>query len=137
MDWKRWFEGYAADWANGELSAVAARYAERFTNTKPGKRAVYANDQGFVDWLDRVGGFHHDAGLEKVEVVTLREMALGAHHHLVSVLWAVRFAKQRSLRIQFEISYLLALDEGGPKILTIVSHEDQREAMRRHGVLPR
>ncbi|MEZ4237153.1 MAG: hypothetical protein R3F59_13560 [Myxococcota bacterium] len=137
MDWKWWFEGYADDWASGELQAVAARYGSQFLSAKPGKRAVYDNDQGFVDWLDRVRGFHADAGLEKVEVVTLREHSLGAHHLLVSVLWAVRFAKHRSLRIQFEISYLLGLDEDGPHILSIVSHEDQREAMRRHELLPR
>jgi urease beta subunit len=136
QDWKRWFDGYASDWAGGELGAVANRYGPRFLNAKPGKSAVYDNDQGFIDWLDRVRGFHDDAGLEKVEVVTVREMPLGGHHHLVSVLWAVRFARQRSLRIQFEITYTVALEEDGPKILSIVSHEDQRVAMRRHSLLP-
>jgi hypothetical protein len=136
-NWKRWFEAYAANWASGEVRGVALRYAETFMNVKPGKRAVYRNDHAFLAWLERVRGFHLEAGLEKVEIVTTRAVTLGDDHALVSVLWAVQFHKTQALRIQFEISYLVAEpDTDWPKIVTIVSHEDQRDAMRRYGVLP-
>lgn len=136
-DWKRWFEAYASDWSSGAVIEVADKYGERFMNIKPGKTAVYPNDAGFLRWLERVRGFHLESGLEKVEVVTLRDVPLGEHHVLVSVLWAVRFEKQSTLRIQFEISYVIQLeDPDHPRIVTIVSHEDQRVAMRRHALLP-
>lgn len=137
-DWKKWFEGYAADWASGEIEAVAARYAPVFLVAKPGKSAAYPNDRDFFGWLERVRGFHLDSGLERVEIVTVREAPLGDYHTMVSVLWAVRFQKTHALRIQFEISYTLAtrsLDRDEPTIVSIVSHEDQREAMRRYGLL--
>jgi hypothetical protein len=137
-DWKKWFEGYAADWASGEVQGVAARYAPTFLVSKPGKSAVYNNDPGFVTWLDRVRDFHVRSGLERVEIVTVREVPLGEYHALVSVLWAVRFQKTQLLRIQFEISYTMStrsLESDGPLILSILSHEDQREAMRRYGIL--
>lgn len=136
-DWKRWFEGYADDWAAGEVQAVADRYAERFMTIKPGKAAVYPNDAGMLGWLEQVRGFHLESGLEKVEVVTVRDVPLGEHFVLVSVLWAVRFEKISTLRIQFEISYTLAVTptDDSARILTIVSHEDQRVAMRRHSLL--
>jgi hypothetical protein len=137
-DWKRWFEGYAADWASGEVEAVAARYAPSFLVSKPGKSAFYSNDRSLVAWLERVRDFHVRSGLERVEIVTVREVPLGEYHALVSVLWAVRFQKTQLLRIQFEISYTMStrsLDTDGPLILSILSHEDQREAMRRYGIL--
>jgi hypothetical protein len=134
LDWKRWFEGYAGDWRAGEITSVAARYAPTFLVSKPGKSAVYQNDDGFLRWLDRVRGHHVDWGLERVEVVTLRSEALGDHHELVTVTWAVRFQRTAALRIQFDISYLLIRAED-PRILTIVSHEDQRAAMTRYGLL--
>lgn len=136
-DWKKWFEGYAADWTRGEYEAVAARYAPLFQTVKPGKNAVYPNDTGFRRWLERVRGFHVEAGLERVEIVTTRTANLGNHHALVTVSWAVRFEKRSSLRIQFDISYLLSeTDTDAPRILTLVSHEDQRAAMRRYDIIP-
>ena len=133
-DWKSWFEGYAADWQAGRVEAVAARYAPLFLFAKPGKSAAYTNDAKFVAWLGRVRGFHVDAGLERVEVVTFREHTLGEHHDLVSVTWAVRFQRTAALRIQFDISYLLALGDV-PAIVSYVSHEDQRVTMQRYGLL--
>jgi hypothetical protein len=133
-DWKRWFEGYAADWQGGNVEAVAARYAPLFQFVKPGKSAAYRNDARFLEWLHDVRGFHVDAGLERVEVVTYRETTLGEHHALVSVTWAVRFQRTAALRIQFDISYLLTLGEQ-PTIVSYVSHEDQRRTMQRYGLL--
>jgi hypothetical protein len=133
-DWKRWFEGYAADWQAGEVEAVAARYAPLFMVVKPGKSSAYANDERFTAWLDRVRGFHLEAGLERVEVVTFRETTLGDHHALVSVTWAVRFERTAALRIQFDISYVLSLGEQ-PAIVSAVSHEDQRQTMQRYALL--
>lgn len=138
QDWKRWFEGYASDWASGEVQAVAARYAPLFFTSKPGKSAVYHNDGRLISWLERVRDFHLASGLERVEVVTLREVELGEHLALVTVLWAVRFQKTMALRIQFEISYVMSLrtlERDTPTIQSILSHEDQREAMRRYGLL--
>jgi hypothetical protein len=136
-DWKKWFEGYAADWVEGNYDAVAARYAPLFQAVKPGKNAVYPSDAGFRRWLERVRGFHLEAGLEKVEIVTTHTTNVGASHALVSVTWAVRFEKRSSLRIQFSISYLLGdVDGDTPRILAIISHEDQRAAMRRYEIIP-
>jgi len=132
-DWKRWFEGYAADWQAGEVEAVAERYAPVFLTATPSKAATYPNNERFLGWLRGVGAWHLDAGLERVEVVTVREQPLGEHHALVSVIWAIGFRKTGAHRIQFEISYLLTGEP--PRILTLLSHHDQRAAMRRYGVL--
>ncbi|MEQ1504319.1 MAG: hypothetical protein ABMB14_18910 [Myxococcota bacterium] len=133
-DWKRWFEGYANDWAAGEVEAVADRYAPVFMTANPTKSATYDNGPGMLKWLRGVRAFHLESGLERVEVVTVRDVPIGEHHTLVSVTWAVRFTNTGSQRIQFEISYLLG---GAPtwRILTLVSHEDQRSVMRRYGLL--
>ena len=136
-DWKKWFEGYATDWTRGDYEAVSARYAPLFQAVKPGKNAVYPNDAGFRRWLERVQAFHLEAGLESVEIVTTRASNLGNAHAVVTVSWAVRFEKRSSLRIQFDISYLLSdTHTDTPRILNIVSHEDQRAAMRRYEILP-
>lgn len=133
-DWKRWFEGYASDWQTGEVAAVADRYAPVFMTASPTKTATYQNDERFRAWLRGVGEWHSASGLERVEVVTTREQPLGDHHVLVSVIWAIGFRKTGAQRIQFEISYLLTGEP--PRILTLLSHHDQRAAMRHYGVLP-
>jgi hypothetical protein len=133
MDWKGWFEGYANDWRTGEVRAVAERYAPTFLNAGPRKLASYANDDKLVDWLQGVGAWHRDSGLERVEVVTVRDVPLGEHAVLVSVTWAVRFQRTDRLRIQFDISYVLVGDP--PRIAMVLSHEDQRDKMRRYELL--
>jgi len=134
-DWKRWFDGYARDWRAGALTSVAARYAPRFQAIKPGKSATYRNDESFVAWLDQVQRFHQQAGLSSVEIVTLQLTPMGPMFAMVSVLWAVRFEQRSTLRIQFEISYLVsghATDT--PQIVSVISHIDQREAMVANGL---
>ena len=60
---------------------------------------------------------------------------VSAEYTLVTVRWAAKFQKSGDAPIRFSVSYLLREFEAGYKVAAYVSHEDQEDAMRAHGLL--
>ena len=73
--------------------------------------------------------------MRTMTVDAVREMPVGGPYTLVAVDWAARFDRTGAMPIRFVISYLLRETPDGPKIAAYVSHEDQEETMRAHGLL--
>lgn len=135
IDWTAWFEGYAADAAREDPTALASRYASTFLAAAPAGHATFPNDAAFVDWLRRVREGNRAAGLTSLGVAATREVPLGPSFALVTVTWEATWRATGPRPIRFEISYLLETS-GEPKVLAYVSHEDQEAAMRREGLSP-
>ena len=64
------------------------------------------------------------------------ETPFGAGYSLVTVTWAAAATFQRTgdVPIRFGISSLLRQSEAGVRVAAYVSHEDQEDAMRAHGL---
>jgi hypothetical protein len=59
---------------------------------------------------------------------------IGAGYTLVTVAWAATFVRTGDTPIRFSISYLLCESEASRKIAAYISHEDEEEVMRAHGL---
>jgi hypothetical protein len=130
-----YFRRYAAISLGPEPETLAEFYDMSFLAAGPKGAAAFRNDSAFLDWLRQVHDFNERAGLTSMLVEDVDQIRVSPAYTLVTVRWAATFRKTGNAPIRFSISYLLRESESGYKVSAYVSHEDQEEAMRAHGVL--
>jgi hypothetical protein len=130
-----YFQRYAAASTGTQPEAVAEFYDHSFVAAGPKGAAAFQNDGAFLDWLRQVHDFNVRTGLASMAAEAVEHVPVGPGYWLVTVRWAATFRKIGDRSIRFWISYLLRNTQAGPKIVAYVSHEDQEDAMRAHGLL--
>jgi len=129
------FTHYAALSLNGQSAELAALYAPTFIVAGPQGSQAFHNDQRFLDWLDQVTAFNREHGMRALDVVTIQDEMLGLRHTLTTVTWGAQFERSGDRSIEFDISYLLEETRDSWRVLAYISHNDQTEEMRKHGLL--
>jgi hypothetical protein len=129
------FRQYAVTSLGAEPERLAAFYDQSFLAAGPGGGAAFSNDEGFLAWLRQVHEFNLKSGMTSLEVVATRDTPISDEYKLVTVRWGALFRKTGEERIQFEISYILHLNDEGPRIAAYISHEDQEAVMSSRGLL--
>lgn len=114
---------------------LAEFYDTSFLVAGPKGGAAFKNDDAFLAWLRQVKSFNETSGLTGMTVGDISETPIGGGYTLVTVEWAATFQRTGERPIRFSISYLLRRAEGALKIAGYISHEDQEDAMRAHGLV--
>lgn len=129
------FRRYAATSLGREPQKLAEFYDASFLAAGPRGGAAFRNDAAFHEWLRQVHAFNAKIGLTSMTPEAVERNPVGAGYTLATVRWAATFQRTGDTPIRFSISYLLRESESGYKVAAYISHEDQEEAMRAHGLL--
>jgi hypothetical protein len=132
---REFFQRYATVSLGSEPEKLAEFYDQSFLVAGPKGGAAFRNDAAFLDWLRQVHDYNVKTGMASMAAEDVDPVRVSADYSLVAVRWAARFQKSGNSPVRFTISYLLRETESGYKIVAYVSHEDQEEAMRAHGLL--
>lgn len=135
VDWTAFFRDYAEANRAQDAARVAAFYADGFLVAAPTGSSTFKNDDAFHAWLDQLFRFNEQVGMQSLDVAGTRASTLNELYQLVVVDWIARFRKLGEEPVPFRITYIVSLVDGGrPKIVGYISHEDQAEVMKRHGL---
>ena len=129
------FQRYAEDSLHGEPTAIAGAYAPSFIVAGPNGSQSFANDEKFLQWLEKMRTFNRHHAMQSLEPSRVEVHQLSPIHALAGVTWSARFAKTGDRDIGFVISYLLERAGDSWKVLSYVSEADQEDEMRKLGVL--
>ena len=129
------FREYAALSLGGDPASLAGLYEASFLAAGPKGGAAFKNDEAFLAWLRELHAFNARTGMTSMSVAEVREIPVGAGYSLATVTWAATFHRTGAAPIRFQISYLLHDVASRPRIAAYISHEDQEDAMRAHGLL--
>lgn len=132
---RAYFERYARVALGPEPEKLAGFYDASFLAAGPKGGAAFNNDASFLAWLREVHAFNVRSGMTSMAVDGVGETPVSADYALVTVTWAATFRRTGDTPIPFSISYLLRASDEGLKVAVYVSHEDQEDAMRAHGLL--
>ncbi len=130
-----YFRRYASLSLGPDPTKLAELYDVSFLAAGPKGGAAFRNDESFLAWLREVHAFNVRTGMTSLVVGEIREIPVGAGYTLVTVTWAATFERTGATPIRFAISYLLRDAEPHPKVAAYISHDDQEDAMRAHGLL--
>jgi hypothetical protein len=80
--------------------------------------------------------FNEQVGVESLDVAGVRASAIDERHVLVAVDWVMRFSNTEAGPVPFRICYIVSLvDSGRPKLIGYIAQEDQKDLMKRRGLI--
>ena len=129
------FRRYALVSLGPDPEKLADFYDTSFLAAGPKGGAAFRNDEAFLAWLREMHRFNIQSGMTSMTVGAVTETAISAKYSLVTVEWSATFERTGNTAIRFSISYLLRQFGESWKVAAYISHDDQEEAMRRHGLL--
>jgi len=129
------FRRYAVVSLGPEPEKLAGSYDTSFLAAGPKGGAAFRNDESFLAWLRELHTFNVRSGMTSMTVGTVAETPITAEYCLVTVEWAATFQQTGESPVRFRISYLLRESGDSWKVAAYISHDDQEDAMRRHGLL--
>ena len=129
------FRQYALVSLGPEPEKLADFYDTSFLAAGPKGGAAFKNDESFLAWLREVHTFNVRSGMTSMTVGTVAETPVSAEYSLVTVEWATTFQQTGDSPVRCSISYLLRECGDSWKVAAYISHDDQEDAMRRHGLL--
>jgi hypothetical protein len=136
VDWAKFFREYAAANQAHDAVRVAAFYADGFLVAGPTGAGTFKNDDTFREWLGTLFQFNEQVGVESLDVAGVRASAIDERHVLVAVDWVMRFSNTEAGPVPFRICYIVSLvDSGRPKLIGYIAQEDQKDLMKRRGLI--
>jgi len=63
-------------------------------------------------------------------------MPICNEYSMVVVRWGVTFEKIGTKQVEFDVSYIIQETDIDPKIILLISHEDEEAAMKKLGLQP-
>jgi len=82
-----------------------------------------------------MNAFYTKAQLTSVKILSLDESRISNEYYLVKVHWGAKFKKTGDQLIEYDISYLIQSIRGDLKIVLFIAHEDEMQALKRHGII--
>jgi hypothetical protein len=134
-DIREYFLQYARVSFGSEPEKLAEFYDDSFLAAGPKGGAAFRNDAAFLDWLRQIHEFNAQTGMTSMAPEAVEQIAVSADYTLATVRWAATFRKLGDEPVRFSISYLLRDSGSRYLVAAYVSHEDQEDAMRAHGLL--
>ena len=129
------FRRYAEFSLGPEPERLADLYEESFLAAGPNGGSAFRNDEAFLEWLGRVSVANRESGMIGMAVDGVAETPLSGAYTIATVTWAATFRKTGDEPIRFRITYILRRMGDTLKVAGFISHEDQEEVLRAHGLL--
>ena len=110
-------------------------YGEAFVAADPERTGAFPNDDAFKQWLRGLHDSNIEHGMQAMDVLGIDEHQVGETFVLTTVTWGARYEKTGDQIVPFEVSYMVNVAGGEPKIIGYFSHKTQESEMRKWGLL--
>ena len=129
----RLFDQYESAFEKLDLKTISEHCADRFIEAGP-KGSTALNRVEYEKRADDTIDFYKSAGRNSARIISKRVMPICNEYSMVVVRWGLTFEKTGPRVIEFDKSYIIQEIDDDPKILLLISHEDEEAAMKKLGL---
>jgi hypothetical protein len=129
------FRDYETAFDTLDLKRMSGYCADNFISAGP-KGSIAQNRKEYEKKAEQAIKFYQSVGRNSARIISKRVMPICNEYSMVVVRWGVTFEKTGSKQIVFDVSYIIQETEIDPKIILLISHEDEEAAMKKLGVAP-
>jgi len=128
------FDEYAKNFSALDVKAQAESFADTFISAGP-KGTIAQGKQDMINKAEQAAAFYKSVGQAGARIISKQEMPITDQYTMVTVHWGVTFEKTGDNPVEFDVTYIIQENQGQPKIILFITHQDEQEAMRKLGVL--
>ena len=134
-DFKQFFNDYIRWGDEHDGQKVAGAYADHFIFADPNGIMPIENNQALVDKYADIEEHYKKVGRTATYIADVDTTKLDEQYYLVKVKFGMTFQKTGDEMITFDITYIMRIVEGTPKIVMYISHEDEMKVLKEKGLL--
>jgi hypothetical protein len=124
------FKEYEAAFDKLDLKAISGYCADSFISAGP-KGSITQSPKEFEKKSEGAIRFYKSIGRNSARIISKRIMPICTEYSMVVVRWGLTFEKTGTRLIEFDVSYIIQETGLDPKIILLISHEDEEAAMKK------
>lgn len=124
------FKDYESAFDKLDLKAISGYCADSFISAGP-KGSITQGRQDYEKRSEQTIKFYKSVGRKSAKIVSKRVMPICNEYSLVVVRWGLTFEGMGTKLIEFDISYIIQEIDMAPKIILLISHEDEETTVKK------
>ena len=127
------FKEYETAFDKLDVKAISGYCADSFISAGP-KGSIAQSRKDYEKIAEQANKFYKSVGRTSARIISKRVMPICNDYSMVVVRWGITFDKTGNKLIEFDTSYIIEETGTEPKIILLISHEDEETAMKKLGL---
>ena len=127
------FKEYETAFDKLDVKTISGYCADSFISAGP-KGSITQSRKDYEKKAEQTNKFYKSVGRNSARIISKRVMPICNDYSIVVVRWGVTFYKTGNKLIEFDISYIIQETGSDPKIILLISHEDEETAIEKLGL---
>ena len=124
------FKEYETAFDKLDVKTISGYCADSFISAGP-KGSITQSRKDYEKKAEQATKFYKSIGRNSAKIISKRVMPICNDYSMVVVRWGITFDKTGNKVIEFDTSYIIQEIGDEPKIILLISHEDEEEAMKK------
>ena len=116
-----------------DRKAISGYCADSFISAGP-KGSITQSRKQYERNADETIEFYKSVGRNSARIISKRVMPICNEYSMVVVRWGMTFEKTGARLIEFDKSYIVQEIGSDPRIILLISHEDEEAAIKKLGI---
>lgn len=129
------FKDYETAFDKLDLKTISGYCADNFISAGP-KGSIAQSKKEFEKKAEESIQFYRSVGRKSARIISKRVMPICSEYSMVVVRWGVTFEKIGTKQVEFDVSYIIQETDIDPKIILLITHEDEEAAVKKLGLQP-
>ena len=127
------FKEYETAFDKLDVKTISGYCADSLISAGP-KGSIAQSRKDYEKKAEQTNKFYKSVGRNSARIISKRVMPICNDYSMVVVRWGITFAKTGNKLIEFDMSYIIQETGSEPKIILLISHEDEEAAMKKLGL---
>jgi hypothetical protein len=124
------FKEYETAFDKLDVKTISGYCADSFISAGP-KGSITQSRKDYEKKAEQATKFYKSIGRNSAKIISKRVMPICNDYSMVVVRWGITFDRTGNKLIEFDTSYIIQEIGNEPKIILLISHEDEEEAMKK------
>ena len=124
------FKEYETAFDKLDVKTISGYCADSFISAGP-KGSITQSRKDYEKKAEQATKFYKSIGRNSAKIISKRVMPICNDYSMVVVRWGLTFDRTGNKVIEFDTSYIIQEIGNEPKIILLISHEDEEEAMKK------
>lgn len=127
------FSEYESCFGKLDFQTMATFYSDSFMSAGP-KGNITESKKQFLQKAREFSRYYQKAGMQSAKILSRYELSISDDYSMVTIHWGLTFKKTGEQKVEFDITYIIQKIGDEPKIIMMITHQDEEEKMRSLGI---
>jgi hypothetical protein len=127
------FKEYETAFDKLDVKTISGYCADSLISAGP-KGSIMQSRNDYEKTVEQTNEFYKSVGRNSAKIISKRVMPICNDYSMVVVRWGITFDKTGNKIIEFDMSYIIQETGSEPKIILLISHEDEETSMKKLGL---